>query len=68
MRAGEIDIICPVSLQDAQEMGKTNPEIVQIPLPFSMTATIDPRIDKALSTTSGCARANADGNRPAGYR
>jgi peptide/nickel transport system substrate-binding protein len=47
MRAGEIDIICPVSLQDAQEMGKTNPEIVQIPLPFSMTATIDPRIDKA---------------------
>jgi peptide/nickel transport system substrate-binding protein len=46
MRAGEIDIICPVSLQDAQEIGKTNPEIVQIPLPFSMTATIDPRIDK----------------------
>jgi peptide/nickel transport system substrate-binding protein len=47
MRAGEIDIICPVSLQDAQEMGKTNPEIVQVPLPFSMTATVDPRIDKA---------------------
>ena len=47
MRAGEIDIICPVSLQDAREMGKTNPEIVQIPLPFSMTATVDPRIDKA---------------------
>ena len=48
--AGEIDIMTPVSLQDVQAIRKTNPEIVQIPLPFSMTVTVDPRIDKAPFT------------------
>ena len=47
MRAGKIDFISPVSLQEAQTMRKTNPEILQIPLPFSMTVTVDPRVDRA---------------------
>ena len=47
MRLGKIDLITPVSLQDARAIHKTNPEILQIPLPFSMTVTVDPRIDKA---------------------
>ena len=47
MRAGKIDLLTPVSLQEAQAMHKTNPEILQIPLPFPMTISLDPRIDKA---------------------
>ena len=47
MRDGKIDLLTPVSLQDAQAMQKTNPEILQIPLTFSMTVALDPRIDRA---------------------
>ena len=50
MRAGQIDLLVPVSLQDAQAMRRTNPEIVQIPLPFSVTVSVDPRVDKAPFT------------------
>jgi len=46
MRAGKIDLVTPVSLQDAQSMQKTNPEILQIPIPFPATISLDPRIDK----------------------
>jgi ABC-type transport system substrate-binding protein len=47
MRAGKIDLITPVSFQDAQTMQKTNPEILQIPIPFRQTVSLDPRVDKA---------------------
>ena len=47
MRAGKIDLITPVSFQDAQAIQKTNPEILQIPIPFRQTVSLDPRVDKA---------------------
>jgi peptide/nickel transport system substrate-binding protein len=47
MRTGKIDLISPVSLKDAQAMHKTNPEILQIPIPFRPTVSVDPRVDKA---------------------
>ena len=47
MRNGKIDIMDEVSLQQAQAMQKTNPEILQIPIPTGVTNTIDPRNDKA---------------------
>jgi len=47
MRAGKIDLISPVSFQVARAMHKTNPEILQIPIPFRQTISLDPRIDKA---------------------
>ena len=46
MRAGKIDLLTPVSLQDAQSMQKTNPEILQFPIPFPTCISLDPRIDK----------------------
>ena len=47
MRAGKVDFISPVSFQDARAMHKTNPEILQIPIPFRQTISLDPRIDRA---------------------
>jgi peptide/nickel transport system substrate-binding protein len=46
MRTGKIDIMDGVSLQDAQSMGKTNPQILQIGTPQGNAVTIDPRNDK----------------------
>jgi len=46
MRNGKIDILDEVSLWQAQAMQKTNPEILQIPVPTGTTCTIDPRNDK----------------------
>ena len=43
---GKIDIIDEVSMKQAQSMAKTNPEILQIPVPSGVTNTIDPRNDK----------------------
>jgi peptide/nickel transport system substrate-binding protein len=45
MRAGKIDVIDQISLQNAQSMQKTNPEILQITIPLLVT-TIDPRNDR----------------------
>ena len=47
MRNGKIDIMDEVTLQQAQSIKKTNPEILQIPIPTGTTSTIDPRNDKA---------------------
>ena len=46
MRAGKIDAMDGVTFEQAQSIQKTNPEILQIPIPLS-TASIDPRVDKA---------------------
>ncbi len=46
MRAGKLDIIEGVSIEQAQAMQKTNPEISQLPT-ISSVETIDPRNDKA---------------------
>ncbi len=46
MRKGTIDIMDEVTLWQAQAMQKTNPEILQIPVPTGTTCTIDPRNDK----------------------
>jgi peptide/nickel transport system substrate-binding protein len=46
MRSGKIDIMDEVSLQQAQAIQKTNPEILRIPVPTGTTNTIDPRNDK----------------------
>ena len=45
MRTGKIDIMDGMSSQDAQSMQKTNPEILQIPVPQGNAVTIDPRND-----------------------
>ena len=47
MRTGKIDAMDGVSLQDAQNMAKSNPSIVQISIPVANATTIDPRNDKA---------------------
>jgi peptide/nickel transport system substrate-binding protein len=47
LRTGKIDDIDGMSIQTAQSTQKTNPEIVQIPVPVGNTYTIDPRNDKA---------------------
>ncbi len=47
MRTGKIDLMDTISLQDAQGMKKTNPEIIQIPIPIGNAITVDPRDDKA---------------------
>jgi peptide/nickel transport system substrate-binding protein len=47
MRAGKIDIIDCVPPVQAQEMRKTNPEILQILTPLPPTISLDPRIDVA---------------------
>jgi len=45
MRTGKIDIIDCVSPLQAEEMRKTNPEIIQILTPLPPTVSLDPRID-----------------------
>ena len=47
MRTGKIDFIDQISRQQAQDMQKTNPEILQIGIPAPNTPCIDPRNDKA---------------------
>ena len=45
LRTGKIDVLDGISLQDAQNIKKTNPEILQITYPSATTPTIDPRVD-----------------------
>ena len=47
MRARKIDVIDTVSLKQAQAMQKTNPEILQIPIPRAQAITVQPRNDRA---------------------
>ncbi len=47
MRAGKIDIIDCVSPMRAQEMQRTNPEILRIPTPVAPAPSVDPRNDVA---------------------
>ncbi len=47
MRTGKIDVIYQASIQAAQSMKTTNPEIIQVSLPVLNAITIDPRFDKA---------------------
>ena len=46
LRAGKITAIDGISAQDAGSMQKTNPSIIQIPVPLGNCVTIDPRNDK----------------------
>ena len=46
MRAGRIDVADQISPMLAQEMRRTNPEILQIKLPAYTATTIDPRNDR----------------------
>jgi peptide/nickel transport system substrate-binding protein len=45
LRAGKIDDLDGMSFQQAQDIKKTNPEIVQVKVPCSFGLTIDPRND-----------------------
>jgi peptide/nickel transport system substrate-binding protein len=45
MRTGKIDVMDGIALQPAQDMAKTNPEIVQFSTQGNTCSTIDPRID-----------------------
>jgi peptide/nickel transport system substrate-binding protein len=45
--AGKIDAIEGISRQQTEAIKKSHPEIVQIPIPWSSTITIDPRNDSA---------------------
>ena len=45
IRAGKIDVVDGMSFIDAQNMKKTNPEIVQVTVPASYAATVDVRND-----------------------
>ena len=47
MRTGKITAIDGISAQQAVDMQKTNPSVVQIPVPQGNAVTIDPRNDKA---------------------
>ena len=47
LRTGKIDVLDLISLQNAQLMQKTNPEILQIAVPMAQAVTIEPRVDKA---------------------
>jgi len=46
MRAGGIDAIYGISLKCAQEMQRTNPEIIQEPDPTMQAITVQPRNDR----------------------
>ena len=46
MRQGKIDALDQVSIEQAQAMQKTNPEILQIMTPSPNTPSIDPRNDR----------------------
>jgi peptide/nickel transport system substrate-binding protein len=45
-RAGKIDELDSIANNQAQDMQKTNPNVVQIPVPIGNTVTMDPRNDK----------------------
>jgi peptide/nickel transport system substrate-binding protein len=45
MRTGKIDALDSISLANAQTIKKTNPEIVQLPVPYGTGFTLDPRND-----------------------
>ena len=45
LRTGKIDIIEQTSLQAAQQMQKTNPQILQLSVPAANSASITPRVD-----------------------
>ncbi len=47
LRTGKIDVIDGNSLQNAQSIQKTNPEILQIKVPLATGLSIDPRVDVA---------------------
>jgi ABC-type transport system substrate-binding protein len=47
VRTGKIDLMDTISLTDSQAVKKTNPEILQIPVPLGNGLTLDPRNDKA---------------------
>jgi len=47
MRSGKIDVMDCVSIAQAQAMRITNPEILQIPIPFPPSVSLDPRVDVA---------------------
>jgi len=47
VRTGKIDICPSGTVQNAQAMAQTNPEIKQIPIPGTAAVTIDPRDDMA---------------------
>ena len=47
MRSGKIDILDQVQLAQAKSMQSSNPEIVQIPVPYGTGFTLDPRNDLA---------------------
>jgi ABC-type transport system substrate-binding protein len=45
MRTGKIDVMDGIALQSAQDMQRTNPEILQFSTQGNTCATIDPRVD-----------------------
>ena len=47
MRAGKIDVCPSGTVQNAQAMAQTNPDIKQIPIPGTFAVTVDPRDDNA---------------------
>jgi ABC-type transport system substrate-binding protein len=50
VRAGKIDVMENIGLQNAQAMQKSNPGIMQLTMPGTQGGTVDPRIDKAPFT------------------
>ena len=47
VRAGKIDAMDGVSISDATNLQKTNPDITQLQVPWGSTPTVDPRVDLA---------------------
>ena len=47
LRTGKIDAIDAMTIQQSQAVQKTNPEIIQIPIPNAQSLSVDPRNDKA---------------------
>ena len=45
LRTGKITVMDQISRQNAQSIQKTNPEILQVLVPYGGTGSIDPRID-----------------------
>jgi peptide/nickel transport system substrate-binding protein len=45
IRQGKIDVMDGVTYEQAQAMQKTNPEIIQVPIPMS-AISVDPRVDR----------------------
>ena len=45
LRTGKIDVMSQMSFSDAQSIKKTNPQILQIPVPKGQSPTVDPKND-----------------------